>query len=229
MFKFIKNCFNEIKIGFNVQEFSGGKKVLTLIFCAFVLVFVLAVYTVLYVSLGTLMLCILPVGLLCEGIKYIVGLAKDLYKSNQRKKEKTKEYNKQMRQIEKNYNQKCESINDTMELLENSKSIVQDELGEEVVAQELVPIALEDIEAYIQYIASINKLDASLLSVILASLIEKKEKLDKTINREERNNLECEYSNIMFKAQDIIGNYVEEINSMNANFDKSPKKRRLYN
>lgn len=228
MFKFIKNIFKEIEVRCNDQELTGGKKVLAFVLCFIVIAFVLCVSAALMVGMLALALCMIPIGLVYGGIRQLVSISCEYYKYKKKKKDIANKYNEKLRIFEENYNRKCDSIKNTMESLENSTSIVKDELDTEVVAQELVPISLEDLEAYIQYISQFNSTDAQTIASLLPRLNELKQRLDVTLDREERKKLEREFVGIMFLVQDRISTHIEQINSIHDYFDKGTKKRRLF-
>ena len=226
MFELIKDCFKKINVSYNGQELSGVKKALAFVLCSILFIFIIGVSATVVIGAFAFSICLLPIALVFEGIRQIVGIVRDINELNKKKKDIQNNYSEQLKQIEESYNQNRDVIDNTMESLKTNESIVQDDKGSDVVVQELVPITLEDIESYIQYISQFNSAESQILEGHLTFLKEIQSKLDATSNSEERKILEDEYDSIMFIVQEKLGNHTEQINNINA--DKSTKKRRLF-
>lgn len=228
MISFIKNCFKEINVRCNDQQVTGVKKVLAFVFCAIIITLILGISATMFVGMLAVALCMIPIALVIQGIKLLVSVAARYYKSMREKKNIGKKYSEQLRQLGEDYSKNRDNIKNTLESLENCDSIALDEFGDEVAAQELVPIELEDIELYISYLFQINTADSLILDGLLSRLNELKRKLDTTLSLDARKELECEFAKLSFSVQDEISKYNEQINNMNDNFDKKAKKRRLF-
>ncbi len=229
MLEFIKNCFKNISVKCNYQELAGVKKVIAFAFCAILIALVLGIAAAMIVAMLALAICIIPIGLVINGVQLLVPLIKQSLKVAKMKKKLKKQKRRQSQELVELYTNNMESINNTIGALENSSTIVEDELGREVETQELVDISLEDLVCYIQYIATINPGDAEMLMGLHSRLDMLKSIMDRTISHEEREKLESEYYSIMFSVQEKLIEYVDGINSINDTFVKGTKKRRLFN
>lgn len=229
MLEFIKNCFKNISVKCNDQELTGVKKVIAFAFCAILIALVLGIAAAMIVAMLALAICIIPIVLVINGVQLLVPLIKQSLKAAKMKKKLKKQKRRQSQELVELYTNNMESINNTIGALENSSTIVEDELGREVETQELVDISLEDLVCYIQYIATINPGEAEMLMGLHSHLDMLKSIMDRTISHEEREKLESEYYSIMFSVQEKLIEYVDGINSINDTFVKGTKKRRLFN
>lgn len=234
MFKFIKKVFSEAVVKVNEQELTGWQRIFTLILAIIVVALALGLVGLIVAGFGAIfvvgvvaMLCVVPVLLLIEGIRQMVSVAKSLNNLRKKKKELQKKQSEHLKKMEEYYIEKRESINSTLELLDNSKSTIKDELGEEVVAQELVPFSLDDMEAYVKYVAEINPVDAEMLAANMVMIAQIKNQMEAIQNPLMREQLQRKYESMLFDFQDLVSKYVDQINNMNSKFE-SKKQRRLF-
>ena len=212
MLKSLINIYNNVKVYFKEKEIKGSKKVLTLILFSILVILSIGA---LISFIGAFIILLVPIFLIGGTIYCVktgISLLIDLIKFKKHEMDVKKEYN--------------EYIKELVEKIDIDKEhIVSDDLGSEVVAQEIPPVDIYDLNAYIRFVKKIDLEKNKDLNNKLEEMFMLEKNIKTFSNEETVASIRRQYIDKLYGIKDMVDQYTNNDEETNSN---NNKKRRLY-